>query len=156
VASVWRHPESQYWTACFRDHNGRQRRISTKGINNNKALKIAGEFERAARTKRTLKQVQVVLDRLHEEVSGERVSRATFRRYLDDWLTAKRAETALSTMTFYQGSLKKFLLFLDRRADEPMGEITKQDVVAFRDPLIREVSAKTVNHDLKALKMLNS
>jgi hypothetical protein len=59
-------------------------------------------------------------------------------------------------MTFYQGSLNKFLLFLDRRADEPMGEITKQDVVAFRDPLIREVSAKTVNHDLKALKMLNS
>ena len=57
-------------------------------------------------------------------------------------------------MTFYQGSLNKFLLFLDRRADEPMGEITKQDVVAFRDALLRQVSAKTVNHDLKALKML--
>ena len=35
-----------------------------------------------------------------------------------------------------------------------MGEITKQDVVAFRDALLRHVSAKTVNHDLKALKML--
>jgi hypothetical protein len=29
--------------------------------------------------------------------------------------------------------------FLGRRADEPMGEITKQDVVAFRDALIRQV-----------------
>jgi integrase len=57
-------------------------------------------------------------------------------------------------MTFYQGSLNKFLQFLGRRADEPMGEITKQDVVAFRDALLRQVSAKTVNHDLKALKML--
>jgi hypothetical protein len=54
VASVWKHPESQYWTACFRDQNGRQRRISTKETNNKKALKIAEEFERAAKTKRTL------------------------------------------------------------------------------------------------------
>jgi integrase len=57
-------------------------------------------------------------------------------------------------MIFYQGSLNKFLQFLGRRADKPMGEITKQDVVAFRDALLRHVSAKTVNHDLKAPKML--
>gem|GEM_PF-6579229 len=25
VASVWKHPESQYWTACFRDQNDAQR-----------------------------------------------------------------------------------------------------------------------------------
>jgi hypothetical protein len=31
--------------------------------------------------KRTLKQVQVVLDRLYEEVSGERVIRAIFHSY---------------------------------------------------------------------------
>jgi hypothetical protein len=84
--------ESQYWTACFRDQNGRQRPISTKETNDKKASKIAEEFERAAKTKRTLKQVQKVLDRLHEEVSGERVVRANFRTYLNDWLTAKQAE----------------------------------------------------------------
>jgi hypothetical protein len=87
-------------TACFRDQNGRQRRISTKETNNKKALKIAEEFERAAKTKRTLKQVQNILDRLHEEVSGQRVIRATFREYLCDWLMAKKAETASSTMDF--------------------------------------------------------
>jgi hypothetical protein len=58
VASVWKHPKSQYWTACFRDQNGAQRRISTKETSNKKALKIAEKFERAAKTKRTLKQVQ--------------------------------------------------------------------------------------------------
>jgi hypothetical protein len=47
VASLWKHPKSQYWTASFRDQNGRQRRISTKETNNKKALKIAEEFERA-------------------------------------------------------------------------------------------------------------
>ena len=92
-----KHPESQYWTACFRDQNGRQRRISTKETKNKKALKIAEEFERAAKTKRTLKQVQDVLDRLHEEVSGQRVVRTTSKEYLSDWLMAKKAETASST-----------------------------------------------------------
>jgi hypothetical protein len=35
-----------------------------------------------------------------------------------------------------------------------MGKITKQDVVAFRHSLVGQVSAKIVNYDLKALKML--
>jgi hypothetical protein len=107
------------WTACFRDQNGRQRRISTKEANNKRALKIAEEFGRAAKTKRTLKQVQNVLDRLHEEISGQRVVRTTFREYLSDWLMAKKAETASSTMDFYQTSLRKFVQFLGQRADEP-------------------------------------
>jgi hypothetical protein len=78
VASVWKHPKSQYWTACFRDQNGRQRRISTKETNNKKAFKIAEEFQRAAKTKRTLKQIQNVLDRLNEEVSAK----ALFEQHL--------------------------------------------------------------------------
>ena len=57
-------------------------------------------------------------------------------------------------MTFYRSSLAKFLLFLGKRSDDPMTEVTKQDVVAFRNSLITQVSAKTANHDLKALKML--
>jgi site-specific recombinase XerD len=91
---------------------------------------------------------------ISEEVSGERAVRATFRTYLNDWLMAKKAETASSTMDFYQTSLRKFVQFLGQRADEPIADITKQDVVAFRHSLVGQVSAKTVNHDLKALKML--
>jgi hypothetical protein len=137
VASVWKHPKSQYWTACFRDQTvgsagSRRRRQAIR------TLKIAEEFERAAKTKRTLKQVQNVLDRLNEEVSGQRVVRTTFREYLNDWLIAKKAETASSTMDFYQTSLRKFVLFLAQRADEPIGEITKQGVVAFRHSFSRQ------------------
>jgi integrase len=154
MASIWKHPQSRYFTACFRDHHGRQRRISTKETNRKKAQKLADEYEKAARTKRTLKQAQAVLDRLHEELSGEKVVRISLRQYLDDWLKAKEAETARTTMIFYRGSLNKFLHFLGNRSDEPIREITKQDVVAFRNSLIKQVSAKTANHDLKALKMM--
>jgi hypothetical protein len=34
-----------------------------------------------------------------------------------------------------------------------MGEITRQDVAAVRDSLVGQVSAKTANHYVKALKM---
>jgi integrase len=94
------------------------------------------------------------LDRLHEELSAENVVRTSFHQYLNDWLKAKDAETARSTMTFYRGSLNKFVQFLGNRFDEPISEITKQDVVAFRNALIKQVSAKIANHDLKALKMM--
>jgi integrase len=154
MASVWKHPQSKYFTACFRDHNGCQRRITTKETGRKKAQKLADEYERAARTKRTLKQAQAVLDRLHEELSGEKVVRTSFQQYLNDWLKAKNAETARSTIIFYRGSLNKFAQFLGNRLDEPIGEITKQDIVAFRNSLIHQVSAKTANHDLKALKMM--
>jgi hypothetical protein len=124
MASIWKHPQSQYFTACFRDHNGRQRRISTKETNRKKAQKLADEYERASRTKRTLKQAQAVLDRLHEELSGEKVVRISFRQYLNDWLKAKEVETARTTMTFYRGSSNKFVQFLGNRSEEAIREIT--------------------------------
>ena len=79
--------------------------------------------------------------------------RTSLRQYLDDWFDAKKGETAPSTMTFYRTSLAQFLQFLGKRSNDPMTEVSKQDVVAFRNSLITQVSAKTANHDLKALKM---
>jgi integrase len=154
MASVWRHPQSQYFTACFRDLNGRQRRITTKETSRKKAQMLADEYEKASRTKRTLKQAQAVLDRLHEEFSGNRIIRATFRTYLESWLEAKETATAPATMAFYRKSLGKFVEFIGRRADDPISEITQQDIVTFRNKLVPQVAAKTANHDLKALKML--
>ena len=57
-------------------------------------------------------------------------------------------------MDFYQASLREFVHFLGQRMDEPIGEITKEDVIAVRNSLVNQVSAKTANHDLKTLKML--
>jgi hypothetical protein len=71
MASIWKQSGSRYWTACFRDQFGRQRRVSTKETDRKKAKRIADEFEKAVRTRRTLRQTQTVLARLHEEIAGE-------------------------------------------------------------------------------------
>src|SRR5689334_7794643 len=108
MASIWKHPLSQYWTACFRDLNGRQRRISTKTTDRKTAQRLAEEYQSAVRTKRTLRQAQLVLDRLHEEINGAPIQRKTVRAYFSEWLAIREPETAPRTQVFYRESTAKF------------------------------------------------
>ncbi len=55
---------------------------------------------RAIRTKRTLRQAQLVLDRLHQEISGIQIARKTLRAYCAEWLATKEPETAPRTPSF--------------------------------------------------------
>src|SRR6516165_6960254 len=141
MASVWKHPLSKYWTACFRDLAGKQRRITTKETDRKTAERLAEEFETAVRTKRTLRQAQVVLDRLHQEISGVAVQRKTVRAYCAEWLATKEPETAPRTQVFYRTSTAKFIAFLGERADLALAELTKADIVAYRNSLAKSLSA---------------
>ncbi|MBV8484645.1 MAG: site-specific integrase, partial [Verrucomicrobia bacterium] len=105
-------------------------------------------------SKRTFRQVQKVLDRLHEEISGEAIARVSVTEAVKRWLRTKEQETAPATMAFYRKSLGKFVTFLSDRAADPISEITRQDIVSFRRALSEKVSSKTANHDLKAVRML--
>jgi hypothetical protein len=71
ISSVWKHPRSQYWTACFRDATGRRRRISTKETNQFKAGLIASAYERVSRKQRTKFHTRQIIAHLHEELGGE-------------------------------------------------------------------------------------
>ena len=154
MASITRHPQSQFWTACFRDSNGRQRRVSTKETDKKKARLIAEEFEKAVRTKRTLRQAQAVLDRLHAELSGEPVSRLSLREFAAQWLSTKAPELARATLHSYRGGVSQLLEHLGPRADAPLTEISKADVLAYRNHLSTTLSARTVNSHVTLLKML--
>jgi integrase len=154
MASVWRHPRSKFFTACFRDGSGKQRRISTKATNWRIAQKLAEEFEKATREKRTLRQAQRVLDRLQEELSGHKVLRVSLRSYGTEWLEAKEPSVKASSLNFYRKLLSKLLEHLGPKADQPLSEITKSDLVGLRNSLAGRLSPATVNHDLGALKML--
>jgi integrase len=154
MASVWRHPLSKYWTACFRDLAGKQRRITTKETDRKRAQRLADAYESAVRTKRTLRQAQLVLDRLHEEISGQAVQRKTLRAYCAEWLATKEPETAPQTRVFYRTSTAKFIAFLGERAEAPLNEITKAEIIAYRNALAKSLSAKSANHNLKVVRML--
>lgn len=156
MASITRHPQSQFWTACFRDLNGKQRRVSTKETDKKKAQRLAEEFEKASRSKRTLRQAQAVLDRLHAELGGEPVSRLSLREFAAQWLSAKTPELAPATLRSYRGGVSQLLEHLGPRADAPLTEITKADLLAYRNQLssVVKLSARTVNSHLSLLKLL--
>ena len=140
MASIWRHPNSRYWTACFRDAGGQQRRITTKETDRRKAHKIAEAFERVVRTKRTKLHTQRVIARLHEELGGEPISAASVAEFAKNWLATKEHEVSVATLAFYRKSIGKLLDWLGPKADLPITEITKTDLVAFRNHLATKVS----------------
>jgi integrase len=152
VASIWKRANSQYWAACFRDENGDQRRASTKETDRKR--KIADEYEKAIRTKRTLRQTQKVIDRLHEEISGEKIIRLTLRKFVGDWLDNKEPEIARATYNFYKNSATKLIEFLGPRADLLITEIKRSDLLSYRNSLAKKLSSKSVNHDVKVVRML--
>jgi integrase len=154
MASIIRRRGSPIWTAFFRDHNGRQHCVSTKTTDKRLAIAIANEWEKAAWEKRSMRQTQRVIDRLHELTSGERIARLSLREYTTAWLKTKKPETAPSTLAFYTSSIGKFLAYLGPRADLPITEISRDDLLAYRSSIIEKLSAKSVNHDLTVVRML--
>lgn len=153
MASLWKHPESKFFFACFTDRSGRRLKRSTKETIRAKAQKIADGYEVAARQKQTIRQIRNVIGDLHKTVTGQDVASITFREHCDNWLAEKRG-TAPATLTFYRGSVNKFLTFLGEKADADISDIDARLILAYRNDLIAKLSPKSVNHDLKTVKAL--
>jgi integrase len=159
MACIIKRPDSKSWIACFTDINGRRLKRSTKVLaierERLKALKIAEQYEEAARKKRTAAQVRRVIADLHSKITGEDLPFQSFRVYLAGWLAEKQGETAPATRTFYSSNAEKFLTFLGDRADKDISEITKKDILDFRRmETARGLAPKTINHSIKFLRMV--
>ena len=154
MPSVWRHPRSKYFTACFRDAQGRQRRITTKETNRRRALKIAEAFENASRSRRTLSHTRRVIERLHDEISAQKVQRETLRSFTQSWLASKKPEVAPKTILSYSAAIDRLIKFFGERADAPLAEITKADLIAFRNASAARTTARTANFYSKIVRMI--
>jgi integrase len=154
MAAIIRRRGSRIWSAFYRDYTGKQHCRSTRSTDRKLAQKIANEFEDGAKKRRTLRQLQRVLDQMHELVSGEKVSRLTAREFVADWLATKKPEVSPRTLEFYRASSEKFLSFLDSRADSLLSEITKSDLIGYRNSLVKQLGPQTTNHHLKLIRTL--
>jgi integrase len=154
MASVWKRSDSKYWIACYRDERGRQRRASTKETDRNRALLIAAEYERASRSRRTMRQLKATLERLHEELCGESLPKKTLRAYAAEWLAAKKPEIDTRTYDSYSSQLAQLFAYLGPKTNGPITDITKADLVAYRNHLSATLSSTTTNNHLALVKML--
>ena len=154
MSCVWKSPKSRFWIAQFTDHTGRRRNRSTKTTDRRKAQKLAEHYEAAYARKRTARQIREVIASAYAEITGEQLVNKSLRSFSQSWLAAKRHEVAESTLEFYKKAADKFLTHLGPLADADLAEISREHVLDFRNREAEKFAPKTVNHDLKAVKML--
>lgn len=101
MASLWKHPNSRFWTACYTDRDGRQVKRSTKQTEKKKAMLIAVEYERleslARKTGVSTRQMQKVLNDMLEKTNEETIVTPTTEKYLRDWLTGIETKKSAGT-----------------------------------------------------------
>ncbi len=157
MASVRQRGKKKAWYALFRDATGVLVERRTKATTRKEAQSIAEEFERMARPSanaQTVEQVRRVVADLHRRYLGKELPKMSVRGYGSYWLDAKANEISPITLWFYSHALELFFKWLGDRAEHDLFTVTKEDVVRFRDSEAKRVAPKTVNHELKVIRML--
>jgi integrase len=181
MASLWRHPESRYFFACYRSADGRRRKVTTKTTNEADARRIADRLELEAgdeRAKRgqnaSLAGVTDGMQRGIQLAAAGRLDAASFRDLMNDilvsagqerldavtnsawcktWQASKKGAVKERSRLKYDQVSRDWLAFLGRKSDKPLEIVTKGDVIAFRDQLSGEgLAPRTVNQTVKLLR----
>ena len=153
MASIWKHPESKYWVACFTGPDGRRMKRSTKMTSRRQAIKAAFMFEAAAAKKLTKKAVRQILGDFYEMVNGEKLPGQTARAFLEEWANLKKSGVEPGTWRKYNDEVKRFLASLGVKAEMDINTIGRADVYAFQVSMASKLSVGTANTGLKIIRV---
>ena len=140
MASLWKHPKSQYWYACFTDYVGKQRKRSTKLTDRNDALNLAVKWERAYHRVRSETQARHVLSDIYRDITRRDLNFYTVRTFFESWLKRKKSENSRATYLRYRSIANSFLTFLGDLADQDLSSITTDEITGYRDSVAARLS----------------
>lgn len=157
MASIWKHPNSRFWTACYTDSSGRQRKRTTKQTDKQKALTVALELERAESNAKasllTEVQCRKLLSEILERTTGDSIRHVATNDYLRDWLAGKEVLGKVRTAERYRNTVELFLKHLGERAAKPLTALAPRDVQGFLTARLKSgVATKTASVDIKSLR----
>lgn len=158
MASLWRHPKSSFFTACYTDKDGRRVKRSTKQTDRKKAALIAAEWERvhvqARRAGVSTRQIQKVLNDLLEKTNEETIVTPSTERYLREWLTGIETKKARGTYERYKHTVDLFLDHLKGGARSPVTSVSSSHIESFLNARLKDgVAPKTADVDIKTLNV---
>ncbi|GEP46159.1 tyrosine-type recombinase/integrase [Brevifollis gellanilyticus] len=159
MASLWKHPNSPFWTACYTDETGKQVKKTTKQTDRRLAMKAADAFEESAKKARAVELTGAaavkVLNELMERTHGEGLDTRSTRQHFTDYLTGLKARgTKEASLKRYKPIFDGFLAHLgDARANARLASVSGQEIEAFRDHEMQ--AGKTAATAGFALKVLN-
>lgn len=156
MASLWKHPNSSCWSACYTDRDGRQLKRTTKQTDKRKALLIAVEWERVEAQARksgvSTRQMQKVLNDMLEKTNEETIVTPTTGKYLRDWLTGIETKNSKGTYERYKHTVDLFLDHIKGVAKSPVTSITSSHIESFLNARLKDnVAPKTASVDIKTL-----
>jgi integrase len=155
MASILRRPRSKYWHAFYRDSSGRAFCRSTKLTTRREAQKVADLWEITAQKKKSAQHIRSVFTSLFQEVYGESMPVASLRKFVGTWLEQKKPGTSPATYLAYHKTTKSFIEALGpEKADKDLSEVTRADIIKFRNELSHHLSGTTVNRYVKILRMV--
>jgi integrase len=169
MASIRNHPKSKFWFACITLPDGRQTQRSTKLTDAKKALEFAKKLEAAGGDRRaaergqgrnrrtaklTEKQARKIIAEIYKMVNGEDLPGSTARDFFVKWVENKKRETAPSTARSYCDDVQKFIAALGKKAEQDINDITRADIINFRDALANRLSATSADHSVKIVRMV--
>lgn len=153
MASIRKHPKSKFWFACITLPDGRQTQRSTKQTDAKKARAFAEKIEAAGRGKLTERQARKIVSEIFEMVNGEKLPGSTVRNFLSKWAANKKRETAEATGRRYSEVADQFVASIGRKADSDLNDLSRADIIDFRDALTSRLSVSTANLAVKIVRM---
>jgi integrase len=157
MASVRRKLRSPYWFACYYDVDGKRAQRSTKQRGRKKALVMAERFEKAAKlgSDKRLGEAQArrILAEIYEAANEEVLPFTTARKFLQEWPELRRDGLSRSTYAAYRQTCRDFLVSLGGKADRDISQLTRGDVVKFRDEVAKRTTVGNANKMVKYVRV---
>lgn len=157
MAYIWKHPNSRFFTAVYRNEKNVWCKKSTKSTARSVSMGIALELERAAQMGRqkvlTESVCREIIGGILERTTGEKLRQATVREFCAEWLRGKTNTRQDATSTRYGATVERFCTVMASKADLPIAAVTAHDCQRFYDylveqklaPATRVVEMKTVS-----------
>jgi integrase len=153
MAAIKLRGKKKSWYAIFRDLNRKQHWVKLDSSSRKDAQKAADILEDAANRKKSAQHIRAAFNDLYRTFYGEGLPIATTRDFMAQWLAQKEPETAPSSFLAYKKTVEAFLEFLGPRADADIADITRKDIIDFRNTLAPQRAAVTTNRYVKILRM---
>jgi integrase len=158
MASLWKQPNSPFWTACYTDETGRRLKRSTKLSDRRLAMKAAEAFEDAAKMARSSELTRAaavkVINELMERTHGEGLDSRSTRQHIADYQASLQARgTKEGTLKRYRPIFDGFLAHLgDARSNARLASVSSQELESFRNAEVKTgKSSSTADFALKVL-----
>lgn len=154
MASLRKFPRSPYWYGCFTLPDGRRVQRSTKEKVRKAAQKKADEWEALSKSRVTAQRAHALICEIYKSANGHDLPGSTVKDFFEGWLKRREGEISKATMAAYATTTRKLLEWLGPKADVLLAELSKAQLIAFRNHEAGRVAARTANHAIKILRVI--